>query len=464
MFVPKEAPIAPDLYLGLVSMQYRGEVSAGIGVGNNQDIFITPGAGEVRDIFGEESLRAFPEGIVGHAVVSQLAFIKDVDGQPHPDNSPIFRGKDDYVFSLGVNGNFTQAAQVADKYGLEHDPAQPGSVLVADLIETLAAGNGNIGAAAKEAFSLFAGDAFSATLITPDSLMYVRDPHGFRPLWEGAYNWGKMVATEMPILRMLEATLFREVERGTFTTVSKDAQIIESIFPEAPAAMCAVEFTSMSRPDNEISGLSAYRARYRIGQELARHYPVAADIVSGIPESGLIAALGYSNESGIPFVHHLLVKSRNTGRTHKRRGTNLPLPPLNPITDSVVGKSVLLTDDSIIEGKTAKHAVASLRHAGAAQVHLLLGLPPHSWPCFAGRQSTDVDGFLSREMTIEQMARHLGLDSLGFLPEDALRTSLGHEIGKQICTACFTGEYKGAAPEVLPPPEHGDGSLYFSNR
>jgi amidophosphoribosyltransferase len=276
-------------------------------------------------------------------------------------------------------------------------------------------------------------------------MIAVRDPYGLRPLSLGKLGDAWVVASEPPAFELIEAQYVRDVEPGEMIVVT--AEGMESYFPfgEQSKRMCVFEYVYFARPDSQLGGISVYEARKRMGRTLAREAPIEADIVVPVPDSGVSAALGYSLESGIPFELGL-IRSHYVGRTFieptssiRHFGVRLKLSPVRPVLE---GKRVVIVDDSLVRGTTSRKIVKMIRDAGAKEVHLRISAPPTRWPCFYGIDTPSRAELIASNHKIEEIARYITCDTLGYLSIEGLHASVGGDAsGRGFCDACFSGDY-----------------------
>ena len=291
--------------------------------------------------------------------------------------------------------------------------------------------------------------AYSLVLMSSTKLIAVRDPHGFRPLCYGQMVDGTyVVASESCALHAVGAKFERDILPGEILTIDRTGIHSDKRHCNtAPKKLCIFEHIYFARPDSVIEGISVHDARMKAGAILARSHPVDADIVIGVPDSGLDAALGYSRESGIPYSIGL-IKNKYIGRTFISPGQDHRVDQvkikLSPVESEVKGKSVVLIDDSIVRGTTSARIVTLLRCAGAKEIHMRISAPPFLYPCYYGTDIDSQDHLIACHHSVEEIARMIGVDSLGYLPLENLRDLCG---GEGYCSACFSGCYPTAVPE-----------------
>ena len=299
--------------------------------------------------------------------------------------------------------------------------------------------------------------AFCLTFMDETTLYAARDPQGVRPLVLGRLERGWVVASETAALDIVGASFVREVEPGELIIIDEDGLRSQRFAPAQPAG-CVFEFVYLARPDTTISGRSVYESRVEMGRQLAREHPVEADLVMPTPESGVPAAIGYAEQSGIPFGNGL-VKNAYVGRTFiqpsqtiRQLGIRLKL---NPLKSVVAGKRLIVIDDSIVRGNTQRALVRMLREAGAKEVHVRISSPPVKWPCFYGIDFASRAELIANGLSVNEIAASLGADSLGFISQDGMMAAT-EQPTRNMCTACFTGNY----PIELPAEERRGKSLF----
>jgi len=295
--------------------------------------------------------------------------------------------------------------------------------------------------------------AFSFVLMDEGHVVGVRDPNGFRPLCLGKLDNGWVLASESPALDVVGAHFVREIEPGEMIIIDASGHRSVSVFPpdEVDPKLCLFEFVYFARPDSTLYGQSVHAARVRMGEQLAEQAPVDADLVMGVPESGMPAAEGYARRSGIPYGQGL-VKNRYIGRTfiapnQEMRALGVRMK-LNPLRDNIAGKRLVVLDDSIVRGTTSRALVSMLREAGATEVHLRVSSPPYRWPCFYGMDTGERGELIAANMSVDEIRAYLNVDTLAYLSLDRLVSATG-AVGAGFCDACLTGSYPVAIPVGL---------------
>lgn len=441
--------VAKLTYFGLYALQHRGQESAGMAVSNGERIMVFKDMGLVSQVFNESTLNS----LSGHMAVGHCRY-STTGASTWSNAQPTFRGTPDYGIALAHNGNLTNTDELQE--WLETSAEAPevprkdkmdstsDTALVTALL-TVHGGNG-LREAALEVLPRLRG-AFCLVFSNEHTLFAARDPQGIHPLVLGRLANGWVVASETAALDIIGASLIREVEPGEL--VSVDASGLSSVrFAEADPKGCLFEYVYLARPDTLISGRRVHAVRVEIGRTLALEYPVDADMVIPTPESGTPSAIGYAEASGIPFGLGL-VKNSYVGRTFiqpsqtiRQLGIRLKL---NPIRDVIEGKRLVVVDDSIVRGNTQRALVKMLREAGAAEVHVRIASPPVQWPCFYGIDFATRAELIAPGLSVDEICRSLGADSLGYISIEGLTASTGVS-GKKLCRACFDGHYPVPVP------------------
>jgi amidophosphoribosyltransferase len=358
--------------------------------------------------------------------------------------------------ALAHNGNLTNTADLLDLLKARYpnqgtNEITGGNTTDTAVLTALMAGDQDhsLEATALELLPKVKG-AFCLVFMDEQTLYAARDPQGVRPLVLGRLDRGWVVASETAALDIVGASLVREVEPGELIAIDENG-LRSTRFAETKRAGCVFEYVYLARPDTSINGKNVYEARVEMGRQLAREYPVEADLVIPTPESGTPAAIGFSEESGIPFGHGL-VKNSYVGRTFiqpsqtiRQRGIRLKL---NPLREVIRGKRIIVIDDSIVRGNTQRALVQMLREAGAAEIHVRISSPPITWPCFYGIDFATRAELIATGLGVEDVRASIGADTLGYLTKDGMIAATGQEESK-LCTACFTGKY----PIELPLAE-----------
>ena len=445
MISPHPTDVGRLAYYGLYSLQHRGQESCGIVV-NDDGVFAShKDLGLVGEVFSEEILDRFPRGTmaVGHTRYGTTGASNRSNCQPIEVNHQ--KGR----MALAHNGNLSNAAPLRDELELSgaifHSTSD--TEIIAYIVTKERLRTPSIEDALSAAMDRLEG-AYSLVLMSPQKLICARDPHGFRPLCYGKRSDGTYVAaSESCALTAVGAEFVRDLEPGEILVFSKDGIVSRREHcGKAEPAPCIFEYIYFARPDSVIDGVSVHAARLRAGEILARTYPVQADVVVGVPDSGLDAALGYSRASGIPYGIGL-IKNKYIGRTFIAPGQDHRLDQvkikLSAVRDSVAGKRVVLVDDSIVRGTTSGRIVSLLREAGAKEIHLRISAPPFLNPCYYGTDIDSRENLIACHHTVEEIAQIVGADSLGYLPAERLGALIGQG---RCCDACFTGRYPTPVP------------------
>ncbi len=436
-------PVPHLAYLGIYALQHRGQESAGIATSDGDHLTVVKDMGLVSNVFDDRTLAALDGDLaIGHTRYSTTG------SSMWKNSQPIFRDVVHTQFALAHNGNLVNTAELAEQAGMLPGTVGSDTEAMAELIglacERIGAWEDTLERALLEVLPSFDG-AFSLTLLDTDHVIGVRDPHGFRPLCLGKLDEGWVLASETPALDVVGAHFVRELDPGEMVII--DADGVRSVRPfEADTIdpkLCLFEFVYFARPDSQLYGRNVHLARVRMGEQLAAQAPVEADMVMGVPESGLPAAEGFAKFSGTPFGHGL-VKNRYIGRTfiapsQELRALGVRMK-LNPLRENIEGQRLVVVDDSIVRGTTTKAMVEMLRAAGAAEVHMRISSPPYRWPCFYGMDTGSRGQLLAANMEIEEIRSYLGVDTLAYLTLDRLVDAIAAP-GAGFCNACLTGEY-----------------------
>ncbi len=436
--------VARVTYFGLFALQHRGQESAGIAVGNGETIQVHKRMGLVAQAFDETILSSL-QGIlaIGHTRYSTTGSSSFHNAQP------ILEYHRGIPFAIAHNGNLVNSLQ------LRTDLAEMGyrfegtsdSELIARLISSY--GHLDFERAVMEAAKELQG-AFSLTIATPTTLIGIRDPYGIRPLSIGKLNTSHWVlASETCAFNPIGAVFVRDVEPGEMVVVDQRGLHIIKWTDDVNPALCLFEFVYFARPDSYLRGVNVHLARRRMGQILAREHPADADIVIPVPDTGIPAAIGYAETSGIPYGEGF-IKNRYIHRTfiqpvqrQREMGVRIKLTAIREVLD---GKGVVVVEDSIVRGTTTRNIVAMLREAGAKEVHLRISCPPYRFPCFYGIDTASRSELIAAQLDVEEIRRYVGADTLGYLSLEGLVEAVGLPIG-QFCRACFDGKYPIPIPE-----------------
>ncbi|MGA8100953.1 MAG: amidophosphoribosyltransferase [Candidatus Acidiferrales bacterium] len=431
---PEAAKLA---YLGLYALQHRGQESAGVASSDGTEIHCHKDMGLVQDIFTPEVLDRLPgASAIGHTRYSTAGDTNLNNAQPVVIECN--KGK----LALGHNGNLTNALELRRK--LEHR----GSIFQTTsdtevIVHLIARSNArNLTGAMADALSQVEG-AYSLVILTVDELYAVRDPRGFRPLCLGRLNGAWVLASETCAFDLIDAEYVREIEPGELVRISRGG--VESIrfAPAKQSRFCIFEHVYFSRPDSIVFGRPVNESRERLGRLLAKQHPVSADLVVPVPDSGVPAAVGYANESRIPF-RMALIRNHYIGRTFiepsqaiRDFGVKLKL---NPVRRMLEGQRVVLVDDSLVRGTTSRKIVRMVREAGATEVHVRISCPPTISPCYYGVDTPTREDLIASNHSVDEIRSYLEADSLGYVSLENLRNAVGDD-KDEFCTACYTGVY-----------------------
>jgi amidophosphoribosyltransferase len=440
--VTKSGEAAGITYNALLAMQHRGQEGAGIAVLNGNTISCQKEVGLVSEVFTGKVLSNFPESNfgIGHDRYSTTG--KNTRENVQPFVTEFLKGR----IATAHNGNIVNGYEIKEKlksYGCDFS-ASSDSEVISSLIAYRALNGGNVEEAVISACRQISG-AFSLVILSSEGkLIGVRDGYGFRPLCLGKNQYGYALASESCGLDSSGYEFVRDIDPGEMIVIDESGIVSNQIILETDKkGLCVFEYVYFSRPDSVIDNLSVYEARYNMGKILADEHPVDADMVCGVPDSGLEAAMGYSAGSSLPLVSGF-VKNRYIGRSfifpsQKQRDAAVKMK-LNPLSANVKGKRIILVDDSIVRGTTSAKIISSMRNAGAKEVHMLISSPPFRHTCHFGTDIDSEENLIANQMTIEQIRQKIGADSLGFISADGLIKAC-EKSRCALCTGCFTGDY-----------------------
>lgn len=452
-YAPEKTDLAALCYYGLFALQHRGQESAGI-VLNDQGCFTAcREVGLVSEVFSPERLEALGQGniAVGHVRYATTGADNKRNIQPLLINH--HKGR----MALGHNGNLVNAYEL--RTALEEQGSIFHTTTDSEVIAHIIVGErlkcGSIEEAVCRAMGRLVG-AYSLVICSSRKLIAARDPNGFRPLCMGRREDGTVIfASETCALDAAGAAFIRDILPGEVVTVDGSGiHTDRRHFGKSPKTLCTFEYIYFSRPDSVLDGISVSLARQQAGARLAKEHPVEADVVIGVPDSGLDAAIGYARESGIPYAMGF-TKNKYIARTFiapnqalREAGVNLKL---NPIRSAVEGRRVVLIDDSIVRGTTCKHIIALLRQAGAKEVHMRVSAPPFVAPCWYGTDIDNPEALIANLHSVDEIAKLIGADSLGYL---SLESARAFAPNGQVCLACFGGGYP------TETPKHGEKARF----
>ena len=431
-------PDAANLaYLGLYALQHRGQESAGIAASSDGKMHLEVGMGLVADVFSDVRLKKLPGNIaVGHNRYSTTGVSRVKNAQPCLIE---YSGG---TMAMGHNGNLVNASEIRKELGVAGAIFQ--STNDSEVIVHLMAQSrrNSFVDRAVAALSQVKG-AYSIVLMSENELVAARDPQGFRPLCLGKLDGAYIVASESCVMDLVEAKFIREIEPGELILINQFG--VKSFYPfqKAPTKQCVFEHIYFSRPDSYLFGHSVYSTRKLMGKALAREKPVEADVVVPVPDSGVISAMGYSEEAKIPFQMGL-IRNHYVGRTFiepqsqiRNFGVKIKLNAVKPVIE---GKRVIIIDDSIVRGTTSKKIVRMLREVGAREVHVRISSPPTTHSCFYGIDTPTKGELIASNMDIDQTCKYLGADSLHYISLEKMLEIFGEQ-KDDFCAACFDGRY-----------------------
>lgn len=424
-------------YFSLHAMQHRGQEAAGISSGDGKTLHTIKDRGLVTRVFDEKKL----ETLSGHMAVGHTRYSTAGDDSIL-DAQPVFARYDLGEISIVHNGNLTNAQEVRDAL------IQNGAIFqtfmdTENLIHLIAKSDKKkLVDRIISAVGQIQG-AYSLVFLSRSKMFAMRDPHGFRPLSLGRVGDGYVVASETCAFDLIGAEFIRDVEPGELLVFEKNkAPQSIKVFEPAPKH-CIFEYVYFARPDSNVYGQNVYEMRKNMGVELAKEEPVEADMVIPVPDGGVPAAIGYSQQSGIPYEMGIM-RNHYIGRTfieptQEMRDLKVKMK-LSPITNLIQGKRVIVIDDSIVRGTTSRQIIRMLKSAGAAEVHMRISSPPTTDPCFYGVDTPDKEKLIASNMQIQEICDYIEADSLGYLSNEGLLRSV-NGTAAHYCTACFTGEY-----------------------
>jgi amidophosphoribosyltransferase len=441
--------VARLAYFGLHALQHRGQESAGIAVGDDETVTVIKNLGLVSRVFKESDLDSLTGGVaIGHTRYSTTGSSTSWENaQPH------LSAIGHQTIALAHNGNLVNTVELRDQLkgnGVRFRSTTDSEV-IATLVGHFTQEHSSIRGGIRDTMKLIRG-AYAVVLTTENAVYAFRDPNGIRPLVLGKLDGvGWVVSSETCGLDIIGAEHFRDVAPGEMIKLSEAGLESEQAVEAGKPSICMFEYIYFARPDSVFDDCSLYEARHRMGAALAAEAPVEADLVIGVPDSGVPAAVGYAAASGIPFGEGL-VKNRYVGRTFispsqalRQQGIRLKL---NPLHHMIKGQRLIVTDDSIVRGNTSRKLVQLLRDSGAAEVHMRITSPPVVWPCFYGIDTDTQEQLIASSHTVDEIRDFIGADSLAYLSLDEMVAATGtcHD---DFCLACFNGEYPIDIPDSV---------------
>lgn len=430
-------------YLGLYALQHRGQVSCGIAVNNDSHVDCYKELGTVPEVFHKEELEKLKKNGSGTMAIGHVRYSPgNVSDQPN--SQPLVMHYVKGTMALASNGSLVNS--IALRKELEENGAIFQTSNSVEIVSYLIAKNridcGSVEKALNKTMDRLSG-AYSLLIMTPRKLVACRDPQGFRPLCIGKVENSYVVCSESCALDSIGGQFIRDVEPGEIVIIDQNGLCSIKDHCGHKTSLCIFEHIYFARPDSVIDRLSVHEARFMAGEILAREHPVEADVVIGAPDSGLVAAQGFASESGIPYEIGF-IKNRYVGRTfiqptqsERRRAVSIKL---NPISSVVKGKRVVLVDDSIVRGTTSYHIIASLKRAGAKEVHMRISSPPFMYPCYFGTDVRNGKDLVANSLSIEEIGRAIGADSLGYLDLAHIKL-IAEKLDCGYCDGCFSGKY-----------------------
>jgi amidophosphoribosyltransferase len=464
----RQVEVANLAYFGLFALQHRGQESAGMAVGDGERVRIHRDMGLVAQVFSPAAIKDLDGFVaVGHTRYSTTGASRAENAHPIPFHHPTLGPG-----ALAHNGNLINSdvlRREMEGMGVRFETGLDTEVMARLIEQTHGADWEEV---VKRAFTRTVG-AYSCAIITPRSVIALRDPYGFRPLCLGfipqnAQGLGPagvgrvahgrrgqpahVVASETCALDTVNATFVRDVQPGEMVVMDDHGVTSSQFQVSGRHAMCVFEFIYFARPDSILKNCELEEARLRMGRELAKEQPVDADMVIGLPDSGTPAAIGYAEEAGIPF-REGLVKSRYINRTFIEPDQSLResgvMLKLNPLRRSLRGKRIIAVDDSIVRGTTSRRIIEVLRNAGAREVHIRVSSPPMRYPCFMGVDIGSTKQLVAANRSVEEVRRFIGADSLAYLSIPGLIRAVGRGTIDEFCRACFDGAYPVPVPQQL---------------
>ena len=450
--------LAPSVYYGLYSLQHRGQESCGMVINNGGEFKTYKDSGLVNEVFTKDVIKDLGIGnmALGHVRYGTSDSKERINAQPMVINH--LKGK----LAIAHNGSIVNAADLRSELEMNGSIFHTTSdaEIISHVVIRERMKSESVEEAIEKAMSKLQG-AYSVLIMTPSKMIAMRDGNGFRPLCYGQREDGSyVIASETCSLDSIGAKFIRDIEPGEIVTFSPNGiKSITTHCGKQREAFCVFEYIYFSRPDSVVEGCSVHAARVRAGEFLAKAHPVEADVVIGVPDSGLDAAVGYSRASGIPYGIGL-IKNKYIGRTFIDPGQSVREDKvrikLNPVAETLKGKRVVMVDDSIVRGTTCARIVKLIRNAGAKEVHMRVSSPPFLNPCYYGTDVDSKERLIANNHTIEEIRDIIGVDSLGYLGIEDAKVIADKSHCKGFCTACFDGQYYGGVPSSTLKKENLD--------
>lgn len=438
-------------YYALHSLQHRGQEGAGIVVTDGESLKISKGLGLVTEVFGMGEL----ESLTGKSAIGHVRY-STAGGGGYENVQPLLFNSQTGSLALAHNGNLTNATAL--KRQLEYQGSIFQTTSDTEVLAHLIRRGGflNVEEQVKNALPMLKG-AYAFLIMTEKKLMAALDPNGFRPLSIGRLDGAYVLASETCAFDVIGATYERDVLPGELIIIDDTGLRSERFTMNVNRTICSMEYIYFARPDSNVDSINVHSARKRLGKQMALEAPIEADVVTGVPDSSISAAIGFAEASGIPYELGL-IKNRYVGRTFiqpsqelRERGVKMKLSPVRGVVE---GKRVVMVDDSIVRGTTSRRIVNMLREAGATEVHVRISSPPIEYPCFYGIDTSSREELIAASMSIEEIRQEIGADSLAFLSKEGLLEAIGRNDAEENCgqcLACFTGKY----PTEIFPEELG---------
>ncbi len=450
IYSEERTDVAVSTYYGLYALQHRGQESCGIVVNDDGIFSHHKDIGLVNEVFNKDVLSKLGQGkiAIGHVRYGTTGVSNRTNTQPlvvRHVKGPM---------AIAHNGNLTNAAELREEYelngGIFHTTND--TEVISYAITEKRLDTGSIEEAVEQAMYKVKG-AYSLVVMSPRKLIAARDKTGFRPLCLGKTKTGAyVVASESCALDSINADFIRDIKPGEIVVIENNQLHSITTHCAQKGQICVFEYVYFARPDSVIEGYSVHHARLRAGEFLYKESPCEADVVIGVPDSGLDAALGFSQASGIPYGIGF-IKNRYVGRTFiqptQGERENLVRIKLNAISDTVKSKRVVLIDDSIVRGTTSARIVNLIREAGATEVHMRISSPPFINPCYFGTDIDSKDNLIACRMSVDEICKEIGCDSLGYLSVEGVRT-IAKDANTDFCCGCFTGDYPVEVPNEMP--------------
>jgi len=428
-------------YYGLHAMQHRGQEGAGIVTSDKQELHLHKGNGLINEVFQAGEITR----LKGSAALGHVRYATQGGGGYDNVQPLVFRSQKKSM-ALAHNGNLVNATALKNQLEAQGSILQTTSdtEVIAHLIKR--SGHLEMEEAIKQALGMIKG-AYAFSILTEDQLFVALDPRGLRPLSIGKLGEAYVVASETCAFDLIGATYLREVKPGELITIDDDGLRTTTFSSQMQRTLCSMEYVYFSRPDSNLDGLNVHASRKIMGKQLASESPVEADVVTGVPDSSISAAIGFSEASGIPYELGL-IKNRYVGRTFiqpsqelREQGVKMKLSPVRGIVE---GKRVVMVDDSIVRGTTSRRIVRLLKEAGATEVHVRIASPPIQNPCYYGIDTSNKGELIASNYSVDQICEEIGADSLVYLTTAGLEKSIINDTDSMdhgICKACFTGNY-----------------------